>query len=97
MLHPPAPKAGNDPALSFKKRLGVMMFLAYLVIYAGFVAINLLKPAMMARTVLLGLNLAIVYGFALIIAALALALVYNHMCTTREKKLGLGADEKESH
>jgi uncharacterized membrane protein (DUF485 family) len=31
------------------------------------------------------LNLAIVYGFALIVIALILALIYNWLCTRHEK------------
>ncbi|MBN2207482.1 MAG: DUF485 domain-containing protein, partial [Candidatus Aminicenantes bacterium] len=86
MLHEPAAKPGADPAFAYKRRLGVWMFLLYAAIYAGFVAINLARPALMEKTVLFGLNLAVVYGFGLIIFALILALIYSRACGRREAK-----------
>jgi hypothetical protein len=41
-------------------RLGAWMFLAYLIVYSGFVAINVIKPVLMESVVLFGLNLAVV-------------------------------------
>jgi uncharacterized membrane protein (DUF485 family) len=87
MLHEPAAKMGEDHASSYKMRLGVWMFLIYAVIYAGFVAINVLSPLSMETILVFGLNLASVYGFGLIIVALILALIYNHMCAKKEKEL----------
>ncbi len=84
MLHEPATPAGKDPASPFKVRLGIWMFLAYALFYASFVAINLLKPQAMAEVVFAGLNLATVYGFALIIVALAEALIYDWLCRRKE-------------
>ena len=84
MLHEPATPAGKDPASPFKVRLGIWMFLSYALFYASFVAINLLKPETMAEVVLAGLNLATVYGFALIVVALAEALVYDWLCRRKE-------------
>ena len=51
------------------------MFTLYAVIYAGFVVVNLVRPGLMEKAVIAGLNLAVVYGFGLIIFALILALV----------------------
>jgi hypothetical protein len=87
MLHEPAAKGGRDPASQYKTRLGVWMFLVYGLIYAGFVAINLLWPGAMESVVALGLNLAVVYGFGLIVFALILAIVYNAACMKEEKRL----------
>lgn len=61
-------------------RYGLLLFAVYLALYAGFMALNVVDPVAMARPVWLGMNLAIVYGFVLIIAALALALVYMVLC-----------------
>ena len=63
------------------------MFAIYSLLYVGFVAINLIKPQMMESTVLSGLNLAVVYGFGLIIVALIQALLYDAMCNRRERAL----------
>lgn len=84
MLHEPATPAGKDPAGPYKVRLGIWMFIAYSLFYASFVAINLLFPIAMASIVFAGLNLATVYGFALIIVALLAALVYDWLCRRKE-------------
>jgi len=87
MLHQPAAPIGKDPAQQYKMRVGVWMVIAYSLFYAGFVAINLLRPLLMEKIVFAGLNIATVYGFALIIVALAQALVYDAMCRSQEHKL----------
>ena len=95
MLHEPAASSGTDFAIGYKMRLGLIMFGIYALIYAGFVAINVLNPIMMEAIVLFGLNLAVVYGFGLIIFALIMALIYNHMCAAREKALNHNAEKGE--
>ncbi|MBI9051070.1 MAG: hypothetical protein JEZ00_16735 [Anaerolineaceae bacterium] len=84
MLHEPATPAGKDPAGPYKIRLGIWMFVFYSLFYASFVAINLLNPLAMATIVFAGLNLAVVYGFALIIVALIEALFYDWLCRRKE-------------
>ena len=87
MLHKPAEPVGKDHAASYKMRLGAWMFLPYALFYAGFVAINLINPLLMEATILMGLNLATVYGFSLIIIALIEALVYDALCRRQENRL----------
>ncbi|MDP2359176.1 MAG: DUF485 domain-containing protein [bacterium] len=87
MLHEPAASSGPDPGSSYKARLGIWMFFFYAAIYAGFVAINLASPGAMETTVLAGMNLATVYGIGLIVFALLLALVYDRLCSVRERLL----------
>ncbi len=58
-------------------RIGLIFFVIYLVLYSGFVLLNAFSPETMEITPLAGVNLAIWYGFGLIIAALILALVYG--------------------
>ena len=95
MLHEPATPAGKDPAGPYKMRLGIRMFIFYSLFYASFVAINLISPTTMGAVVFLGLNLATVYGFALIIVALIEALVYNAMCHKKEVELAQPAVQKD--
>ncbi|MCP4293172.1 MAG: DUF485 domain-containing protein [bacterium] len=95
MLHKPAAQSGPDHARGYKSRLGVWMFLAYAIIYIGFVALNIISPLSMEKIIFLGLNLAVVYGFGLIIIALILALIYNFACSQKEKELN-GADNAPS-
>jgi uncharacterized membrane protein (DUF485 family) len=87
MLHEPSVTSGPDPAFLYKRRLGAWMFVLYALVYAGFVVINLVRPGAMEAVVLAGLNLAVVYGFGLIVFALLLALVYNRACGRMEKRL----------
>jgi len=84
MLHEPAAPKDRDPSGNYKMRLGIWMFTFYALFYASFVAINLLNPAGMGTIVFAGLNLATVYGFALIIVALIEALVYDWLCRKKE-------------
>jgi len=87
MLHKPVLSTKPDHAITFKTRIGISIFLAYAAAYVGFVVVNLLAPTLMAKNIMFGLNLAVVYGFGLIIVALILALIYNHLCARREKKV----------
>ena len=86
MLHEPAHNEhGVDEAAAYKRRLGLWMLLFYGILYVVFIIINVAWPSAMGTEVFAGLNLAIVYGFALIIIAFLLALVYNWACTRHEK------------
>lgn len=88
MHHGPAPEHGPDPASRYKSRLGVRMFLLYCVVYAGFVLINVFTEGRAMQTIVFaGLNLAVVYGMGLIILALVLAVIYNRLCSAKEKEL----------
>ena len=58
-------------------RLGLLLFAVYLVLYGGFVLLAAFSPQAMEATPLAGVNLAIWYGFGLIVAAIVLALIYG--------------------
>jgi uncharacterized membrane protein (DUF485 family) len=58
-------------------RLGLRLFAVYLVLYVGFVLINAYAPHWMQWTPVAGLNLALLYGFGLILVAFLMALVYG--------------------
>jgi uncharacterized membrane protein (DUF485 family) len=85
VLHKPAPISSNDPTIAYKKRTGAWMFLLYALVYAGFVGINVVNPLAMETPVVGGLNLAVTYGFGLIVLALVMALIYNRLCGDRER------------
>ncbi|MBN1835563.1 MAG: DUF485 domain-containing protein [Spirochaetales bacterium] len=93
MLHHHVGSAEPDPAFAYKKRLGARLFLVYAAVYAGFVLVNLISPRAMALVLFAGLDLAVVYGFGLILFALALALLYSALCSRRET--ALSQQEKE--
>ncbi len=61
-------------------RVGLVLFIIYLLFYGGFVFLNAFAADVMEMTPIAGVNLAILYGFALIVAAFVLALVYGFLC-----------------
>jgi uncharacterized membrane protein (DUF485 family) len=65
-------------------RIGIVLFGIYVLLYGGFVMLNAYSPDSMAITPVAGINLAILYGFALIVAALILALLYGWLCKVPE-------------
>ena len=86
MGHGPAVKLGKDHAQSYKTRIGIMMFIVYTLVYAGFVVINAAKPSLM-QEIVMGQTLAVVYGLGLLGFALVLAVIYNALCTKAEARL----------
>jgi uncharacterized membrane protein (DUF485 family) len=78
---PSHPAEQEDPVVVARNaRYGMVLFVIYLAIYAGFVGLNAFAPKLMESTPLFGVNLAILYGCALIVAAMVLALVYCWLC-----------------
>lgn len=61
-------------------RWGLVLFAVYLAFYCGFVLLAAFAPETLARLPFAGVNLAIWYGFALIVVALVLALIYGWAC-----------------
>jgi len=91
MLHGEAVKLEKDEAAALKSKIGLVLFGVYSLIYAGFIVINTLTPKAMGARIIFGLNLAVVYGFGLIFLAIIMGVVYNHVCTTLERKMNLPA------
>lgn len=87
MLHEPAARIETDKAASKKAKLGVKMFLFYTLVYAGFVFIGLTKPEWMGLEAIGGINIAIVYGFGLIVLAIVMGFIYNYFCTRMEDEM----------
>lgn len=85
MHHGPSTEWKDDSSTGKKTKLGIWMFLIYTLIYIGFIVINNCFPKLMAADVG-SLNVAIVYGFGLIVVALIQAFIYNHICTRAEEK-----------
>jgi len=87
MLHGPAVKQGKDNASDWKAKLGIKLFWLYAGIYAGFVAIAAFAPELMKASALAGVNVAIIYGMGLIVLAIVLGVIYNHVCTRKEDEM----------
>lgn len=63
------------------------MFAVYAAVYFGFVIINTLAPKLMGKKIFLGLNLAVTYGFGLILLAIISGMIYNRICTRKEMEM----------
>jgi uncharacterized membrane protein (DUF485 family) len=83
MAHGPATEWKKEKSEAFKTKLGLIMFAIYTPLYLAFIFICVFSPAAMATNVGY-LNVAIVYGFGLIIIAIIQALIYNRICSRRE-------------
>lgn len=65
-------------------RVGLILFSIYLVLYGGFVLLNAFAPTTMEATPIAGVNLAILYGFGLIVAAILMSFLYGYLCRVEE-------------
>jgi uncharacterized membrane protein (DUF485 family) len=81
------PKEDEHPDLSARNaRSGLWLFAGYLAAYAVFIRLAAASPEVLGWITPLGPNLAIVYGFGLILGAVLLALVYMRMCRRNEEE-----------
>lgn len=87
MIHEPANKIETDNAAAKKSKLGVRLFIVYTLVYSGFVIIGLTKPELMGLELMGGQNIAIIYGFGLIVLAIVMGFIYNYFCTKMEDKM----------
>ncbi len=83
--HGPAhPAEVEDPReVARHARIGLWLFAIYLTLYVGFMLINAFAPAWMAERPAADVNLAVWYGFGLILTAGIVALVYSWLCRKR--------------
>lgn len=87
MHHGPSAELGVDNASEKKAKLGIILFVIYSLVYAGFVAIGVTNYELMGKIVFAEQNLAVVYGFGLIILAIVMGIVYNWVCTGYENEM----------
>lgn len=86
MDHGPATEWKEDAKTSkIKSKIGIWMFLGYTVVYAIFIIFNVASPKLMGLDIGM-VNLAIVFGFGLIVLALIMAVIYNALCGWAEEK-----------
>jgi len=84
MGHGPSTQWQTEKSQAYKARLGIIMFAAYTPVYLAFILISVISPSFMSKSVG-SLNVAIVYGFGIIIVAIIQAVVYNAVCSNKEK------------
>ncbi|HBG69329.1 MAG: hypothetical protein A2W93_16260 [Bacteroidetes bacterium GWF2_43_63] len=87
MHHGPAAEMDKDNSTAKKTKLGIILFLIYLFIYAGFVFIGMVFPKAMGMELFGGQNIAVLYGMGLIILAVLMGIIYNIICTRYENKM----------
>lgn len=86
-MNEPQMDEGDHPEISARNsRYGLWLFSLYLLLYGGFMALAAFAPQLMGKTPFGGVNLAIIYGMGLIVAALVLALIYMILCRSREPR-----------
>ena len=86
----PSQHEDHPDVVSRNARYGLVLFAVYVSLYGGFIFLAAFRPAVMSQPVWGGVNLAIVYGFSLIAAALVLAMIYMVLCR------GATSDEPEN-
>jgi uncharacterized membrane protein (DUF485 family) len=107
-IESPAQQSDLDPIANFpwrqaehemtnrSSRIGLSLFAFYLVFYLGFVLLAVFAPQTMEITPLAGVNLAIWYGFALILVAIVLAFIYGWACRPAERESSGATDRPRS-
>jgi uncharacterized membrane protein (DUF485 family) len=70
----------HSQATTQQTRYGLMLFFVYVILYGLFVGLSAFRPDLMSRRPFGGVNLAVIYGLGLIIAAIVLALIYMMIC-----------------
>ena len=79
-------RSGGDHAavISHNARWGLILFALYVALYLGFMIMSAYFPEKMSQPSIAGVNLAIVYGIGLIVAALFLAIVYTFLARSSD-------------
>ena len=75
----------QPPTEDRNTRLGLILFVIYVLLYGGFVLLSTFNPTLM-ENVYGGVSLAVIYGMALIVAALVLSLIYSWLCRSSKEE-----------
>ena len=81
----PRPHLPAEPTATDRRntRLGLGLFAGYCAAYGLFMVLAAFSPATMALRIGGRVNLAVTYGFGLIVLAFALAVIYLVICSRR--------------
>jgi uncharacterized membrane protein (DUF485 family) len=83
MAHGPATEWKEDKSEGFKAKFGFFMIAVFAIVYAVFILICVISPKTMANSVG-SLNVAVAFGFGIIVLAIIQALIYNFFCSRKE-------------
>ena len=73
----------HPETVSRNARVGLVLFAVYCVLYGGFMVMNAFFPERMGQAPFGGVNLAVMYGLLLIVAAFLLAVLYMFLVRRR--------------
>lgn len=73
---------GESEVERHNRRLGMRLFLVYLLVYVGFVGMMMVNYRWGGAQLMAGLNVAVVYGMGLIVGAMALSVIYTWLART---------------
>ena len=91
-VSPPLHDDDRPEVVAANARAGLWLFGVYLALYAGFMGLSAFAPEIMASSPGGGLNLALLYGMGLIVAAVVLAFVYMAACRRIAGRHAQGAE-----
>ncbi|MBL6713017.1 DUF485 domain-containing protein [bacterium] len=80
----PVESRQKPPARQKVHRLGMVLFVAYVAMYVGFMGLVLAWPEALSWRPVAGVNLAILSGLGLIVAAIILAVIFMLAGTTED-------------
>ena len=83
MAHGPATEWKEDKSEGYKAKLGFAMIAVFAIVYTIFILICVISPKTMANSVG-SLNVAVAFGFGIIVLAIIQALIYNFFCSRKE-------------
>ncbi|MFC1874332.1 DUF485 domain-containing protein [Chloroflexota bacterium] len=84
----------EDKSEKYKTTLGLKMVAFFIPVYLAFILVCVISPTFMAKDIG-SLNVAIVFGFGIIILAIIQALIYNYFCSRKEKEHEASARKTE--
>jgi uncharacterized membrane protein (DUF485 family) len=93
-MHGPQVEWKKDNSAVIKELVGKWLFVLYAIVYFGFILINVFSPHFMGIEIG-SMNMAIVFGFGLILFAMLLAFAYNHISTRAEQIMNKEDDEAQ--
>jgi uncharacterized membrane protein (DUF485 family) len=79
-MNKPAESAEVLAIRSYNARMGLILFAFYLAAYVGFVVLAAVSQETMKQPSLGGVNVAVLYGFGLIIGAFVVSIIYMLLC-----------------
>jgi uncharacterized membrane protein (DUF485 family) len=94
-MQQPSASLNKGRSTILKELIGKWLFFLYAFIYGAFILINVFSPSFMGINVG-SYNVAIIFGFGLILFAILLAFAYNQICSRTEQLLDKENEEEQT-